>query len=307
MTTNNSGGSAPAPAAAPAAPSQQSIADLMAFDPFQSSPDGRITPATPSAPSAEKSGDGSGGAPAAPKADPVGTQVTPSTPQPGAPAAPMPGPATPPQPDVSKLQGQVEQMRQMLTESLTRVPQAPATPAAPEKPHFQFQLPDVVANAIRSEDPAEARAGMNVLVNGLANAIRQDYTKMVQEQVFPAVMQIVGQQIALYQEQQKVQADFYGTYKEFDHPQLKPVVAQVAMTVAQEQGATSWTPELSKAIAERLHLMFPGVKAPQTPPPPAPPSPPQQPFIGGVGARPAAGVADVNDGAQMLESIGLKM
>jgi hypothetical protein len=182
----------------------------------------------------------------------------------------------------------------------------PSAPAAPEKPHFNFQLPPQLTTALRSEDPNESATAMGILVNGMANAIRQDYVKMVQESVIPHVVQIVQHQIAQSYEQQEVIRDFYGSYPEFKLPQLMPIVAQVAINTAQQMGATSWTPALKDAIAANVRAMFPGLGTPAAPPSPPPA---QRPFVPNQGARPPVPTADQNADAMagVLDSVGIKI
>lgn len=288
---------------------EQSISDLMNFDPFQSDQSGTVTPAPTPDPSAEKSGTGAPAkpgetTPATPAPKP-GEQTPPATP----PASPDPKPATPPGQSTEALAAQVQTLREMIPQMMQQQqPRAPETPAA-DKPHFNFQLPPQLTSALRSEDPNEASAAMGILVNGMANAIRNDYMKVVQESVLPQVVQIAQAQIAQHYEQQRVIDDFYGSYPEFKQPALMPIVANTAMQTAQQMGATSWTPALKEAIANNLRAMFPGLQPQQKAPPQPAPPPAQRPYVPNGGARLAPATADANADAMagVLDSVGIKL
>lgn len=258
------------------------INDLLAFDPF--------APPTEAAPDA---GLADGAAPKEPKPD--GKES--SAPAPDASGA-APGKEEPPkvadptsqtQPvDVSKqlaeamaqlakVQEQNAAMMAQLAKQQQAAPQAAQPQPEAEAPAYSVTIPDQLASAIFSEDPAQAREGLNYMVNSIMNKLHADFSaalKAQHEQIVQQVSRDVPSRI--YQEQSAAQQaktihdDFYGTYPEFNKPELKPLVQTVTLEKAKARLAagqsTDWTKEFRDEIAQTLRLIF----AAGAPPAPAP-------------------------------------
>ena len=187
-----------------------------------------------------------------------------------------------------------EQNAAMMAE-LAKVRNAPqeAAGAAPEAPAYAVEIPDQLANAIFSEDPAQARQGLNYMVNSIMNKLHADFSAALQQQSAAIVQQVsrdVPQRI--YQEQSAAQQaktihdDFYGTYPEFNKPELKPLVQTVTLEKAKARLAaglsTDWSKEFRDDIAQTLRLIF-AAGAPPAPAPAPRPAPQSRPT-----ARPAS-------------------
>lgn len=197
----------------------------------------------------------------------------------GSDAAAAPTPDAPPavDPMVDLVARQTQLMEQLAANA---APAPAAAPAEPEAPRFAVALPPEIVNAIRSDDPAEATAALNLIVNGIATMAFNESRKEI-----ALAMQSVPQQFQQLSEAQsemrRIQADFYGTYPELDREELRPLVVKAAELEAKAAPYTGWSKEFGTRVAQRVA----SVLAPKAAPAPAP-KPPQ--FQGPSSARPAA-------------------
>lgn len=159
--------------------------------------------------------------------------------------------------------------------------------SAPDLPQYSLSIPEKIVSAIQSEDPEESSAGISALANGLAVTIhskmREEMTTKLQEITQNLPTQFTSY-LQNYNAQRAVAEDFYGSFPEFAHPDLRETVVQVATKIAQEKGMQEWNPTFKKILAERLRALGLGAKvedkaAQQTTTPPK--------LSGGSGSRPA--------------------
>lgn len=254
---------------------------LLSFDPFSK----KDAPAEPPAADAE-----AGEVPPA-AADAETLPAEQGTGEP--PAAPTAPAAQPPTEDPEKvlLKQQLEQMQRDI--AAMRQPQQPQQP--PEDPNaavpeYAFNIPDALLEHLRSDNPAEVRAGVGALAQGVARTVHQTVMQQMASLVQTVVPQMVNQGVTGAQMAREIFTDFYGTYKELNVPELRPMIVNVAQQVASEYRASTWSPQLRDEVARRVKAALAQPMAPAIPPSaPAAPKPPTQ--FGGGAARPAAAPA----------------
>lgn len=260
--------SAPAPESPPADPAPAPAAESTFFD----NPDAqRIWDYDPFAPT---------GADTTPA--PAGTEVPTGF-------ETQPAPAQPESPSGAESPDLVAALT-ALTEKLNTppAPAAPTEPAAPEEPsdHFEdFAIPDRIMQAMASEDPQERGIATNLVIKGAMNVVfrkmREDLRQFVNEGL-PEYFQSFTQ---AQTQVRSIHDDFYGTYKDFDKPELKPIISMIAQRYIAEQGQAykGWTPAVRDEVAKRVVTLL-SLGAPA----PAAPAPPAAPFTPTPSARPAA-------------------
>jgi hypothetical protein len=236
-TTSPVAETAPAPSeAAPAAEprAEPSIAEILAYDPFEAAEPETTKPVV----KAPKAVEPPVVAPAAPVAEPVAPAIDPN----------------------------VAALRDAVADLVNReaAPTAPAaTPEAkPQQPRFNFQVPNDVVNALRSDDQEVATHGLNALVNGLSNAIWQAQQEFIASELIPQIPRMIQQHMSMVEERRRVHDEFYGAYPHLNKPELKPFVGQLAIQLAQETGAKTWDTAFSQKLVERLATIIPMTPAP---------------------------------------------
>jgi hypothetical protein len=306
---------AEAPAATDAPLSEDAIKDILSYDPFAPPPEKEAAAGDPSQ---------SPPAPEAKKAT-APDQKAPTTSDPAATAPAAAPQKTPHEVALEAANAQLEQLRQTVARQAEAManfvkqqekkPVEGQQPAAPEaaKPAYTVEVPPQLFEAIRSDDPEVARQGLNVMVNSVMNRVHKDVSTLLAEreaaiiahvsQAVPARMQ---QQTEVETQARQVHDDFYGTFKELDVPELKPLVTQVATSIAQEvarQGySPAWTPEFRNAVGERVRAILRATNGgQQSPPPPPPPtSAPAAQIRGGVRPVNTSGLTE-----EQQEMVGL--
>lgn len=187
-----------------------------------------------------------------------------------------------------------------IIKSLTQKPAGDPAAPAPRKdePAFKVNVPQELTTALGSEDPEERHHAVNALVQGMGTAILNQVATMVKGTVLDRIPHLIEEHQTSRAEQKKVSDDFFGTYKAFDTPVLRPIVHQVAMQLANEEVARTgtfagWSPAFRDRVASTLQAHGIGV-APAAPPPP-PPTP--KPFQAQQTTRPAptAGATEFSD------------
>lgn len=187
-----------------------------------------------------------------------------------------------------------------------------ATPAKPDgkapegrdyRQLYTFNLPDELMAAINSEDPKERKGAMQYMISGVGAAIHkqveQEFTKTI-EALTTRMPQFIQQAVIEREQARAVFDDFYGTYKQFNRPELYPLVTNVAKAVMKEKKLTQWGPEARDAVAARLNQLM-GANAAAAPAAPAKPAT-QPAMFGGSNARPAASPKTVQD--DIAETLG---
>jgi hypothetical protein len=269
---------------------QPDVAEILKFDPF--------APAKPEAkPAGQEAEVKPGGKPGEAKPD-------------AAAAKPAVGaPAKTPEQLIAEHTASIRQM-------LERAPQPAAAKTEdkqPDAPKFNLGIPDVLLNAMSSEDPKERSLATHALVNGVANAVWRETSQMVQQQIADLVAgwpRVIESHLAAREQQQQIHDDFYGTYQQFAGKQWIPLIQAHAAALMNEMAAagqqiTGWTPQMRDEIANRLFAEFPQLKDWK---PPAgkpnganPPKKPQFATGSGGGARPPAEAGPVSE---MLAVLG---
>jgi len=187
----------------------------------------------------------------------------------------------------------VSQLAQAIREATAS--SAPPAAAAAPAPKYNLAIPPQVLQAMRSEDQNEFGGAMHAVINGVANMLHRDTVTMLSEQVMPAIQQAVQMHISSLQQQHQVASDFYGKYQQLGHPQLRGIVQQASLAVAQKRVHSGrpleWGEEMRDEIAEAVFSVIPALRGPAAPG--APTTQPaarqngRQPFATGTTARPA--------------------
>lgn len=167
---------------------------------------------------------------------------------------------------------------------------------------FNLGVPDQLLSALRSEDPAEFKAGIGAMINSVANHVWNSFVQAVQNELLPAIPRMIDQQLSSSREQENVGRDFYGKYPQLNNPMFAPMIQSVGAALAQEYAAAgrslAWSPELRDHIAERIFGVLPQLRqGPQQ----AAPTTRRSSFSTGSGARPApAAAGPENDMMEMI-------
>ena len=163
---------------------------------------------------------------------------------------------------------QNRQILEMLTARQTPAPTAPATPKAQELPDYMFDIPPQIQNLLQSEDPVEQSRGLSALIAGMAKTVHSHVRTEYEERLKGAVQE-ARQTFASDTQRatiaQQVFNDFYGTYPQFNRPELRDLVASATKSVVEETKASQWSAGLRDKIAERVSQIFSSVSG--TPPP----------------------------------------
>ena len=168
-------------------------------------------------------------------------------------------------PNEAAMQARIEllqtQISQMMTrnQTPTQVPQGLGK--TPEQvsdpvPDYNLDVPDVLMEAIRGEDPLRAKQAMSALATGLAQSVHQT-VRAEYEAKLAQVPQTVQSQMDTRSQQQQIYDDFYTTYPELNQPQFKAMIPVIANQAAQELGVSGWTTQLRDEIARRASPLVP--------------------------------------------------
>lgn len=197
--------------------------------------------------------------------------------------------------ELARIKEELQESRRYLTELQSQVlrnqtPKEEAkAPKGPDLPSYEFQIPDELANGIYSDDVAERKAALASLVSGIGQSVHATLRAEV-EQRLQGLQQSLPQQVEQFttatSERDKIRADFYGTFKELDRPEIYPLVKHYTAEVMKAGRHKNWTPQLRDEIGQKVKE-FLGQFAPQkTAKAPAQTRP---------GTRPPAAPADPTD------------
>jgi hypothetical protein len=227
----------------------EDLARLLHFDPFADSPQEKA-PETPAAPEAEA-------APAIEEA------AAPTESEAGAEVAA----AEPPTEDLRKrLEDTQQKLAYVAGMVQAQKPQQPAPQEqGPQIPDYNFTLPDQLVALIESEDPVQRRQGLAMFAQGVARTVHANTLSDVMR-AREEMAHLMPQYVEAVQKQQnqvrEVFQDFYGTHKDLDRPELRPLVVSVAQQILQESGANTWSPELRDKIAGKVRGVLGAYAAP---------------------------------------------
>lgn len=237
-------------------------------------------PASPSAPSepapaqsAPQPAAPQGGEPASPQPLPgLMPSPAPSAAQPGAtPAAPAP---QSPEMELVSLRAQVQMLQQQLAQP--QQPQAqPGQQPAPsgaapagqgtggqeEAPRYNLDIPDQVAQAIFSEDPAQAKAGMVHLVNSLATIIhtraREEFRNEFQQ--FRTGLQTERATAEQAAEAERLKEEYFTAFPAHRDPVVQTIVAAENYALSQEYPGHPFDERYRAALGARVNQKLQGV------------------------------------------------
>lgn len=279
------------------------------------------------APSPDSSSAADGGGEQPQSATPPATtqdtgQAPPSQPQPAQPTpAPAAAPASAPQTpqvdaaaEVQALKAQVQALTQMLQQN--QQPQSgqtgqPTGPAVqqPEQPNadqlqeYNIAIPQDVSQAIFSEDPNLAQAGLNHLINSFGKLVHQRVIQHV-DQLVSHRLTDYGQQQTLTQQQQEMQRDYFSHFTDHSDPGIRLIVAQEAQQMWSENPQLAWNEESRNSLGARVNARLGRVPVVTQPadPAPAPAVQPMQPAPRpaaqmGASTRPAGGTTADDEGS----------
>lgn len=272
-------------AAAPAAETTNSIVDVLHYDPFAKGEEIPETKET-SSKDAAKAGTEAG------NETKVGEEVKTNLP------APNPAPD-----DSSTKDAQADYWRQIAEHQQGLLKGDKKEPEAEDKgqkvPEYNFTVPDKLIEALTSTEVPTFKKGVEALIQGMAAAVHYQmaaHMKAMYEPKFDGIPQQVMQMLAHQGESKRIETDFYGTYKELDHPQLRPMVQATAEKIAKEKGIKSWTPELKEETAKQVKALILSITGQPVQKPQAP-----KMVTNGSGARPAVGKkSEADDIAETL-------
>lgn len=185
----------------------------------------------------------------------------------------------PPNDEVAQLRRHIANLESRLSQNLApQQPQMPqqapqgqqgrsAQPARDEGPseqellaRYNFQLPPQLMEAIRSDEPGVANQAMTQLVAGIGASVHRNVEQRAQELIQRALTQyvphLINQTVGQRETARSVNEDFYGKYKDLNHPELRGVVVSTAAQVARELGINSWNAQLRDETAKRVYALL---------------------------------------------------
>lgn len=182
--------------------------------------------------------------------------------EPVAPVAPVPEPEAP-APD--PMQAVVSELTK-LTERLAPAPaaEAPTESAEPDNFFADIQVPVELLNAIRSDDPAQASMAFTAFAQGTMNTVYKRVRNELAEFVSQALPELIDSRTASVAETKRVEQDFYGTYPQFNKPELKPLIAKIGAQVAAELGPNfqGWNEHFRDLVGSRALGLLAGIVPP---------------------------------------------
>jgi len=190
--------------------------------------------------------------------------------EPVAPVAPVPEPEAPAPDPMSAVVSELTK----LTERLAPAPaaEAPTESAEPDNFFADIQVPVELLNAIRSDDPAQASMAFTAFAQGTMNTVYKRVRNELAEFVSQALPELIDSRTASVAETKRVEQDFYGTYPQFNKPELKPLIAKIGAQVAAELGPNfqGWNEHFRDLVGSRALGLLAGIVPPAAAAPPAP-------------------------------------
>lgn len=237
-----------------------------------------------------------------------------ATPTPAPSAAPQPGQQPgqqPPQPGAQPIPGQqpqgaseIDQLRNTVADlqrQLASRPQPTGQPPQQQQPPqwappaYNVNLPPQLAAALFGEDPNARIQALQALLTAHAQTVhrmvREEYMGEFDNRFNSLPQQFHGMQQAR-DVARSVFEDFYGTYTQFNKPELYPVVAGVSRRLQAEQPGLflgGWNARARDAVAQEVAKLLQWQLGEQ-PAPQVPPSGGKPPRTMPTGARPSAAV-----------------
>lgn len=189
----------------------------------------------------------------------------------------------------------------------TRAQQQPqAQNQEPTLPTYMYQMPQEILAGFRSQDPAEVGQTLSkytqMVGQNIHHQVRQEFNNSLR-QIAMSIPQIVQGAIEKDRQQRAIHDDFFGTYKDLARPEIRQMVLQTALELAQAGGHKAWNSQLRDQVAQRVYGIL-GKAPAQAQQPQAQPqaqAPMKQPAMMGTGARPAASAP--TDGMKLTAEI----
>lgn len=245
-----------------------------------------------------------GAAPGQPATQGDGTSSAPAA-QPGQqpPAAGTP-PVAPVDADKLRLQSleaTVQALQQELANARANPPagreQQPGQPAgggsggADDLPRYNLNLPQNVAAAILGDDPQQAVAGINNMLNSLATIVHHN-VRLEMQQRFGQLINAAREQDSQAQTAtaiEQAREDYYKAFPAHKDPLILPLIQSETMQMAAEFPGLGWSDQYRNALGQRVEARLAQLRGQGNgggnPPPSAPaaslPSGPRESNLGG--------------------------
>ena len=184
------------------------------------------------------------------------------TAEPEAPVASAPEPEAPAPDPMAAVVSELTK----LTERLAPPPatEAPTESAEPDNFFADIQVPVELLNAIRSDDPAQASMAFTAFAQGTMNTVYKRVRNELAEFVSQALPELIDSRTASVAETKRVEQDFYGTYPQFNKPELKPLIAKIGAQIAAELGPNfqGWNEHFRDLVGSRALGLLAGIVPP---------------------------------------------
>jgi hypothetical protein len=199
-------------------------------------------------------------APSATLQEPVPQTPLPGLELPAAPLAPVAGAPDEMRLLVSSLQAQLAALQQQQQQAVQQQVVAPVAGGGSPDDDIQYALgiPQDLAAAIFSDDPATNMAGMTHLVNSLATTIhkrlRTEFTERMDTR-FNALTER-EQQSTVEQQRAAAKADYFAAFPSHSSPVLEPIVWDQAAKLAAEMPHVPWNADFMHALGARVNNLL---------------------------------------------------
>lgn len=190
---------------------------------------------------------------------------------------------------VQGLQDQIQNMGKSAEDDS----QSPSDDSVPE---YSFTIPNEIVEGIADEDPAKRQAAVAGLVSGIGQTVHKTLREEMKQRE-DALRKELSQQSQDTSQRtsqvERIQQDYFGTFKEHDKEIVRPIVQTKAQEVMREWGVREWSIAVRDEIGRRVNqtLQASGVTfggKQDDPPNPPKPNGGQAPHQRRSGASPAA-------------------
>lgn len=167
-----------------------------------------------------------------------------------------------------------------------QAPEASPPSQEDEVPSHLYEIPDQLLQMISSEDPAQSRQGLQVLIAGALRSVHRAVLNQVRQELGTVKSQIpemMNQFHNIRTKQMAVFEDFYGANPDLKVPQIMPMIHAEAVALAKERPdlvGNGWNQKFRDELSRRVRSILRWQVS--TPAQPAAP-----PKILNGGARPA--------------------
>lgn len=229
---------------------------------------------------------------------PTGPQPPLHVQQPG--QQPIPGQQPQPNQEMDQLRSTVADLQRQLAQRQAPNPPSQGAPPEYKLPEYNVTLPQQLAMALFGEDPNQRVMALQALLTAHARTVHQTIRSEFMEEMgnrFKALPQHFQGMQEVREAARTVFEDFYGTYQQFNQPELYPFITSVSRRLQQQNPGLfvgGWNQRARDAIAaEAAKVLGWQLQAPSNgqqgdPPPPPPQNGGRPPRTMPTGARPNA-------------------